>query len=83
MSRNREGDKANGIDALIRPTTTQEYIRTTAYLRPDQMELLDTLRAKHRRAGHRTTSASDLLRAAVDLAERYPDQWAAIATGTE
>lgn len=52
------------------------YVKTSVYLRPDQIELLDSLRAAFRKAGHRTTSASDLMRTALDLAGRYEDEWA-------
>lgn len=58
-----------------------DYQKTSVYLRPDQMELLDTLRAAHRKAGHRTTSASDLMRAALDLAERHREEWDELVTG--
>jgi hypothetical protein len=55
--------------------TSPPTIKTSAYLRPDQFELLDTLRSKHRAAGRRTVNASDLMRAAVDLAQAHPEEW--------
>lgn len=78
----RSGDReASGVDALIRDTSVTPHTKTTTYLRPDQMDLLDDLRRTHRRSGLRTTSASDLLRAAVDVAEKHPDEWADAVRG--
>lgn len=50
-------------------------VKTSTYLRPEQAELLDRLRSAHRAAGRRTVSAADLIRAALDVAERHGDEW--------
>lgn len=50
-------------------------IKTSAYLRPEQLTMLDGRRAGHRAAGRRTVSASDLIRAALDLAARHEEEW--------
>jgi hypothetical protein len=71
-------DDARGVDALIRSTERVEYVKTSAYLRPDQMELLDGRRAGHRAAGRRTVSASDLVRTALDLAAKHQEEWDAL-----
>lgn len=52
-----------------------DYQKTSVYLRPDQIAMLDARRAAHRAAGQRTTSASDLMRTALDLAEKHRDEW--------
>jgi hypothetical protein len=68
-------------DVLLTPTEpasappAPEYVKTSTYLRPDQIALLDELRSAHRRAGRRSVSASDLFRTAIDLAERHRDEW--------
>jgi len=74
-------------DTLLTPTQPASaplppsYVKTSAYVRPDQIELLDTLRASHRKAGRRTTSASDLIRAALDLAEHHQEEWDDLIAG--
>lgn len=73
------GDEARGIDALIRNTDRVEHIKTSYYLRPEQMELLDTARAALRRAGVRTANASMLMRAALELAAQHPEEWTELA----
>lgn len=55
--------------------STPAYVRVGMYLRDEQIALLDRLRGEHRAAGRRTISASDLARAALDVAERHPDEW--------
>jgi hypothetical protein len=50
-------------------------VKSSAYLRPDQLVFLDEQRAAHRAAGRRTVSASDLIRGALDLAKQYPVEW--------
>lgn len=74
MTRDRD-DNVRGIDALIRSTARDPHIKTSYYLRPDQMELLDQHQVKLRSAGLRTANASLLMRAALDLAQRHPDEW--------
>ena len=51
------------------------HVKTSAYLRPDQLQRLDELRAAHRAAGRRTVSASDLIRAAIELAGKHEAEW--------
>ena len=69
--------RPRGTDVLIPPTepasapSEPAYQKTSVYLRPDQIEWLDTMRAAYRKAGKRTTSASDLMRAAIDLASEH------------
>lgn len=58
--------------------TNPAAIKSSAYLRPDQVDRLDQLRAKHRAAGRRTVSQSDLIRAALDLAHSHADEWDAM-----
>lgn len=65
-------------DVLLQPASAPPapaYVKTSAYVRPDQMTLLDDLRAKHRSEGRRTVSASDLIRTALDLAARHSGEW--------
>lgn len=50
-------------------------VKTSAYLRPDQLTLLDELRAAHRAAGRRWVTGSDLIRAALILAEQHAELW--------
>lgn len=72
MPRNSD---ARGVDALIQDTSRTENIKTSYYLRPDQMDVLDQRQVKLRRDGLRTANASLLMRAALDLALRHPDEW--------
>lgn len=68
-------------DVLLEPASAPSapaHIKTSVYLRPDQIALLDARRAAHRAAGRRTVSASDLMRAAIDLALSYDDEWDAV-----
>lgn len=48
-----------------------ELVKTSVYLRPEQMEWLDKMRSAYRKAGKRTTTASDLIREAIDLAREH------------
>jgi len=50
-------------------------VKTSAYLRPEQLTLLDEQRAAHRGAGRRWVTGSDLIRAALTLAEQHPEEW--------
>lgn len=69
--------RARGTDVLIPPQEpvsappAPEHQKTSVYLRPDQIEWLDALRAAYRKAGKRTTTASDLMRHALDLARQH------------
>jgi hypothetical protein len=63
-----------GAEAASAPLTA-EHIKTSYYLRPDQMDLLDARRAELRRAGVRSVNASMLMRTALDLAARHVDEW--------
>lgn len=75
MTRNAD-TQHRGTDALIRDTTPEPaQQRLTAYVRPDQVDVLDQLRAAHRKAGRRTVTASVLVRTALDLAKQHPDEW--------
>lgn len=68
--------RARPRDVLLTPAepvsepSAPEYQKTSVYLRPDQIEWLDALRAAYRKAGKRTTSASDVMRHALDLARQ-------------
>lgn len=52
-----------------------EIVKTTAYLTPDQVDGLDELRQQLRKQGYRLTTSAGLVRAAVRLASRHPDEW--------
>jgi hypothetical protein len=76
-------------DVLLTPTEpasappAPEYIKTSTYLRPDQVEWLDTMRAAYRKAGKRGTSAADLFRAAIDLASHHEAELDALIMGED
>lgn len=72
---------AKGTDVLI-PTAepvsepeTPAHVKTSYYLRPDQMELLDSMQAAFRKAGMRTVNASLVVRAALDVALEHEAEW--------
>jgi hypothetical protein len=68
----RDSDESGTIPHARR---VSDAIKTSIYLRPDQMDLLDDRRAQYRSAGERWVSASDLVRAALDVADAHPGEW--------
>jgi hypothetical protein len=64
------------------PAPAPTYVKTSAYVRPEQLAKLDDRRASHRAAGRRTVSGSDLVRAALDLAERHGEEWDQLVADT-
>jgi hypothetical protein len=59
----------------VHPPRVSDAIKTSFYLRPDQVDLLDDRKAEYPRAGARWVSASDLVRAALDVAGRHHAEW--------
>lgn len=68
-------------DVLLSPAEpvseplTPANVKTSAYLRPDQLTLLDEQRAAHRSAGRRWVTGSDLIRAALVVAAQHDAEW--------
>jgi hypothetical protein len=59
-----------------------DAIKTSFYLRPEQMDMLDDRKGQYRSAGERWVSASDLVRAALDVADEHIEEWhAAVMKG--
>lgn len=65
----------SGTEAPVSAPLPPSYVKTSAYIRPEQVTMLDERRAGHRQAGRRTVSASDLIRTALDLAAQHADEW--------
>lgn len=85
MARKRE--PIPPVDVLIPPRLQtngrgdERNVATTVYLEPEQMEILDELRAELRKEGYRTMTAAALVRAAVKIAARDVDDWRLRAKG--
>lgn len=58
-------------------------VKTSAYLRPEQLTRLDELRAAHRASGRRWVTGSDLIRAALILAEQHGEEWEQLVAGEQ
>lgn len=73
--------KSRGVripnDTASPPSAPSEpaLVRVGMYLRDDQAAVLDRLRTEHRAAGRRAVSASDIVRAALDVAGEHPAEW--------
>jgi hypothetical protein len=52
-----------------------DNVKTTTYLRPDQMELLDDVMRDLKGSGERWVKAANLIRAALDVARDNPEAW--------
>jgi hypothetical protein len=71
----KNSDGPRGVDAVIRSTAPEPAnIRAGYYLRPDQIHDLDSRQLRLRKDGLRA-GASLLVRAALDLAAKYPEEW--------
>ena len=75
---NQGGPDSHGSDesgSIHHARRVSDAIKASFYLRPDQMNLLDDYRAQYRSAGERWVSASDVVRAALDLADEHLEEW--------
>jgi hypothetical protein len=78
----RKRPRMPGLDELIPPRVqaigsgeSPDNVKTTTYLRPDQMELLDDVMRDLKGSGERWVKAANLIRAALDVARDNPEAW--------
>lgn len=50
-------------------------VKTTTYLRPDQMTMLEDMIRDYKGTGERWVKAANLIRAALDVARDNPEAW--------
>jgi len=78
----RKRPRMPGLDELIPPRVqaigsgeSPDNIKTTTYLRPDQMTMLEDVIRDYKATGERWVKAANLIRAALDVARENPEAW--------
>jgi hypothetical protein len=78
----RRRDPVPGVDLLfsgrqqaVGSNEAPDNVKTTTYLRPDQMTLLDDVMRDLKGQGDRWVKAANLIRAALDVARDDPEKW--------